>query len=378
LVKNRLFSLDAARGLAALSVIVWHYSSVASIGAPFARQRIPDAPFHPLLWPFYEHGWIAVDLFFCLSGFVFFWLYEASVRERRIGVPEFSRLRFARLYPLHFATLVIVAVLQSQYMGIVGMPFTYQLNDGLHFVLSLLMLDHSGDAFNAPTWSIAVEVLVYAAFFLLARAGRLSGWRLPLAISLAAILLEPIAPLFLRGIGGFFLGGVIYRAWLALDGKGARPAHIIAGCAAAAWTITLLEGHLEVLHQLAGTLQGRAQHTADFLVEKGEARFAMYVPIPLTVLSLALYERLGRLSLDRLSWLGDISYALYLLHFPLLLSAAILTVTGVLPSHIMETAAGFIGFFALLIVVSIAVHRAFERPAQTFLRNAWRRRLIAG
>ena len=47
-------------------------------------------PFFWLLKPLYIQGWAAVDLFFALSGFVFFWLYSENIAERRVtpkGLP---------------------------------------------------------------------------------------------------------------------------------------------------------------------------------------------------------------------------------------------------------------------------------------------------
>lgn len=369
-MKEKLHSLDAARGLAALSVIVWHYSSVASIGVPFAHQRIPSPPFHAVLWPFYEHGWIAVDLFFCLSGFVFFWLYESSISQFSITGSEFATRRLARLYPLYFVTLLIVAILQARYAQQVGFPFTYHLNNVEHFLLSLFMMDRTGDAFNGPTWSISVEIIVYAIFFLLARARKLRGWRLPLALSIVAIVAEPIAPLLLRGIGGFFLGGVVYRVWRSLEAHGLRTALWITAAAVMAWGLTLCEGTLEVGAHISAGTHGQAARLANFLVEKGEARFVMYIAVPLTVLSLAMLERLGRCSFRWLAWLGDASYALYLIHFPLLLTAALMVINRKLQLATLECPAGFLIFFIILILSAVAVHRGFERPAQTFVRQS--------
>ena len=85
----------------------------------------------------------------------------------------FFVFRFSRLYPLHLATLVAVAILQSLYFRMHGCFFVYQNNDIRHFLLQLLMASkwgfESGDSFNGPIWSISVEVLVYVVFFLMLR-----------------------------------------------------------------------------------------------------------------------------------------------------------------------------------------------------------------
>lgn len=58
-----------------------------------------------------------MDLFFCLSGFVFFYLYARVIRDGRMNGDTFALLRFSRLYPLHVATSVLVAALQAVYLS---------------------------------------------------------------------------------------------------------------------------------------------------------------------------------------------------------------------------------------------------------------------
>src|SRR5437868_4606230 len=111
--RKRLTSLDALRGIAALAVVVWHWQHFFAIGGGWQRGWTRDMqPFFAVLKPLYLQGWAAVDLFFVLSGFVFFWLYGDTVRTREIGTGRFAWLRASRLYPLHLAMLLAVAVMQ--------------------------------------------------------------------------------------------------------------------------------------------------------------------------------------------------------------------------------------------------------------------------
>jgi peptidoglycan/LPS O-acetylase OafA/YrhL len=98
---KRLYSLDALRGVGALAIVVWHWQHFYAIGGTWAAGWSRAAePLYPFLKPFYEEGWVAVDLFFAVSGFVFFWLYLEPVARREIGAGTFARQRFSRLYPL--------------------------------------------------------------------------------------------------------------------------------------------------------------------------------------------------------------------------------------------------------------------------------------
>jgi peptidoglycan/LPS O-acetylase OafA/YrhL len=69
---QRFKALDGIRGIAALIVdFVWHYQHFAPEAYPFSTI---------LYWP-YHSGWIMVDLFFILSGFIFFNIYARKLLE---------------------------------------------------------------------------------------------------------------------------------------------------------------------------------------------------------------------------------------------------------------------------------------------------------
>ena len=85
-----------------------------------------------------------MDLFFALSGFIFFWLYAEAITERRVSAREFFVLRFSRLYPLHLATLLAVAAEQTLFLHLTGRYFVYGGNDGYHFLLNLGMASSWG------------------------------------------------------------------------------------------------------------------------------------------------------------------------------------------------------------------------------------------
>src|ERR1700759_328384 len=92
--RKRLTSLDALRGVAALSVVLWHWQHFFAISGDWQDGWRRDMqPFYAVLKPFYLQGWAAVDLFFVLSGFVFFWLYGDAVRTRAIVAGRFAWLR---------------------------------------------------------------------------------------------------------------------------------------------------------------------------------------------------------------------------------------------------------------------------------------------
>ena len=169
--RGRFYLLDIVRGCAALSVVVWHYqhffySAPAMLRLSFDRALQPfyallwplydesghavqvfsrlapdfdraSQPFYALLWPFYEQGGRAVQMFFVLSGFVFFYHYRDAIRTQAIDARRFFLLRFSRLYPLHAATLLLVAAGQFLSRALDGEFVAYPCNSIAHFGLNL-------------------------------------------------------------------------------------------------------------------------------------------------------------------------------------------------------------------------------------------------
>ncbi len=187
-IPERLYLLDLLRGLAALAVVFWHWRHFFSIGTEPAALQMDRMPFFSLFSPLYKVGGLGVEMFFSLSGFIFYWLYARRVANGQISGREFFILRFSRLYPLHLATLIAVALGQVAYSRMTNTPFVYAFNDAYHLGLNLLFAFswgmEKGYSFNGPAWSVSVEVALYGLFFLLsrylpARAAVRSAWPPP-------------------------------------------------------------------------------------------------------------------------------------------------------------------------------------------------------
>lgn len=365
---SRFHALDVTRGLAALAVVFFHWHHFF-----FADGVMPPASLHAQfpgyawLAPLYERGWMAVDLFFLLSGFIFYWLYGRSIADGRTGGREFFWLRFSRLYPLHALTLVVVIVGQWIYFRQTGTHFVYANDDAYHFVLNLFLasgwgLEHTY-SFNGPIWSVSTECALYLLFFVMCRWLPVSAPVLLLAsfIGTAGGVFGLMPSALARGVSMYFLGGVVYLFYAQVLQRGGlerlwRPALVLA---IIAWALGLAS--------LGLTLPSRG---AVHVLLTMYPRFVMF---PLLVLALALLEtRRGSLG-ARWSFIGDLSYASYLLHFPLqLVLMIVITALGFGPTLFLSPIA-LIGFFVLLIALSLATYHGYERPAQRWLRQ----RLVA-
>ena len=93
--------------------------------------------------------------------------------------------------------------------------------------------------------------------------------------------------------------------------------------------------------------------------------------LPVTILCLAVLETRHGTIARHVAVLGDVSYSSYLLHFPLQLLCVLLLVTAGIAPSILLSRAFMVGFFAVLLLLSFASYRWFERPVQRRLRAAW-------
>ena len=355
---GKLLGLELLRFAAAFAVLVWHYQHFAFDGSAIAVRR--DAqPFYTLLRPFYEYGWYGVQAFWSISGFIFFWRYRDSVASGTIGGWRFFVLRFSRLYPLHLATLLLVAVLQAAYTARAGHHFVYPHNDGYHFLLQLFMASNwgaqAGYSFNGPIWSISVEVLVYVIFF---ASLRLAG-RSPLpnlaAVALAIGLRQAgLATAVSDCIGFFYAGGcgaLLFLRYPPGTRAGAvRPLAwaVTLGAPLLAWATVRAPGDNAVL-------------------------YALLAYAPCALYCLAQPARLGTRVGAAVETAGNLTYASYLLHFPLQLAIALaFEARGTaIPMYGVPL---FLFFVGVSFAAAWAAYRYLEAPAQALLR----RRLGAG
>lgn len=359
----RLYCLDVARGLAAFSVVLWHwqhffYSGPGTLSAEFQRE---SQPLYDVLAPFYNHGGgDAVSFFFMLSGFVLFWLYGEKIKNGSCSLKSFWLARFSRLYPLHFLTLILVLVLQLVYMGGHHAYFVYPYNDSFHFGLNLILGSHwgfeQGYSFNAPIWSVSVEIGLYAAFFLAVVTGR-SSWRYLLAYIIILVLTRRFGFVISRWHGPletFFLGGLTFyglQFYLRHALRSRFTDLILITVPIVTWVLIAIGDSVSAIVLTRYSLLIR-------------------VVFPATIVGLVLLELVVKAPFSRMKWIGDCTYSSYLLHFPLQLLFAL-----VAPLVFSDTQKAFYStsilllFFLVLIPLSLITFHFFEVPLQKYIRG---------
>lgn len=365
---ERLYSLDCLRGLAALSVVFWHWQHFFFVGASPQNLDVAALPAFGIAQPLYTQGYLAVQLFFTLSGFIFYWLYAAPIAQGMIDFRRFAVLRLSRLYPLHLLTLAVVAIGQIWHRHELGGDFVYPYNDAYHFSLNALMASswglEKGYSFNAPTWSVSVEILLYGLFFVVCRVGFARLATAAILSGFGIVVAQKIYPPFSNGVICFFLGGIVAIVCSNVFSSPHRRfyTHCLILLSAALWLLALSAVYSWIDLSWMSTRLGQPIFSAI------ATWFPVLLLFPFTVLALActeiLYGPMGR----RLAWLGDISYSSYLWHFPLqLFAATAASLMGYAPSIFYRPPLMSL-FFLALIVVGLCSHRFFEMPAQRYLR----------
>jgi peptidoglycan/LPS O-acetylase OafA/YrhL len=149
--QREIKSLTGIRGVAACFVVIYHYLALGS-GSGLTGTVI-------------KHGYLAVDLFFVLSGTVMALTYGQDFRERfKVGTfARFLTRRLARVYPLYLATSLACLILyyaDREAQSVLPEPTWLAVGSNLLLVQAWGI----GDSINGPGWSISTELFAYVLF----------------------------------------------------------------------------------------------------------------------------------------------------------------------------------------------------------------------
>ena len=366
MAKAEIDALTGLRGIAACLVVLYHFTP---------EEHVPLAPLRTAI----GRGYIWVDLFFVLSGFVIALNYSGLFKDRfRVSAfGAFLVRRVARLYPLYLALLLAKLVYTLLVYG--GFAFHDDPNAAIldhpvtELPANLLMIQGWGLAASIVTssWSVSTEVAVYLAFPALAamilsrhhRTWAMAMTILATGLLIAVVLLDHrdgevhrgaldawdgrlVTPL-LRCFAGFMLGLVTWRA-----SRSPRISRLMAderiGSATGAALLVLLGSRVPDLAVVA--------MFPPLILHLAAARRSL----PVRLFSSGLMVRAGVLS-----------YAIYLLH-PLF-EPPLYDLAGLLSRTIpAPMAAGIAGtlIVACLLASSTFAHFCIERPGRRWVMRA--------
>lgn len=360
--------LTSLRMVAATWVVLFHFTHFTQA--------------HALInFPLVRSGYLGVDFFFILSGFVLSHVYLPQVALGKFDYWHFVVKRFARIYPMHIVTLIVfLGIGVAAKTGKMAIPewlsavsFAGQEFSDLFraFVANLTMIHAWGSTnllrFNQPSWSISAEwfaYLMFPLFVLGLRHGPKNAWMRLITIAVFFALLAAAVHVAMRGeltqltwnvgilriVPEFLLGMALYRLgqqWSA----GARGSRIGFALALAAVVIALMIGGLHP------KLTGAAATVA-------------VLALGALVLFAADADRhgaLGSVSGPFAVYLGEISYSIYMVHLGVGLFLFQVVLGGWQARDVPTALAVVMGGLVAVTLVSAATYRWIEIPARRWL-----------
>lgn len=361
--KPEIKSLNGLRFVAAMAVVVYHYFAM---GEPMdaaqsaAREHGPIGAFLASWLPMLHDGHLAVDFFAILSGFVLSYAYADDVVAGRFDCGEFMRRRFARIYPLHFATLLFCVAMGAAARGL-DIPLGHPESFAASAILPNIMMTHSFGAthaltFNGPSWFISAEWFMYMAFpvlvVMLSKSGLPSVPRFVIAMALFLIAYYYWRPggallthrTFNYGVVRvaleFLIGLTLYQLYA--EYRAARLTTITTTHVLATGAAFLIAAQLRTEEGLTVML------------------------FPFFIFSCAAAEASHGLKWMTHPWLiygGQLSFAIYMIHMPFIASAR-KALEGAGLREPASLSDDLLSVTCLLLVVPFGwiVYRAFERP----------------
>lgn len=324
------------------------------------------------LTSFIDHGYIPVDIFLMLSGFVLALTYQSEFRAAVTvrSTARFLTYRLARIYPLYAMTSFVCLLERLGGVTVWGDPATSATSIAANLLL-VQAWGENGSNLNAPSWSISTEWaanLLFPLFVVL-----LLRWRWRRAAAVGAGAFATLTALAFRfgqiGDGDVLPGSI---NWIA------GPLAVMRCTSEFMLGIVCWRLHAEGLWPAR---LARTPAMAAILAATIFLAIRTWQDIPLVVLSCVLILGLAAETScvaaafgSRLPhWLGAISFSVYLWQIPLLplrpfvigMAANVGTADPWLIGNLIA--------MALVIGVSAASFAWLERPAQRAIRNAARR-----
>ncbi|WP_299471897.1 acyltransferase [uncultured Roseibium sp.] len=332
--------LTSLRAFAALIVVLFHmYFKEGSEG--FLHRMI-------------SNGHLGVDLFFILSGFILTYVYHSAWSNGSFSYRDFLTNRIARVYPLHlFVILLFLAAYQAA--AILGRS-GFEGADYQALPFHILGLHAWGftdaHAWNFPSWSISAEFFAYLLFPL----AILLMLRMPANVSLVVALLIFAATHALAASQGKALTKMMYDfGILRISGE------FLVGIALCQ---LFLENKIPVKFARPGLLVVLLGILLGVYFQVNESIIVlMLAALIFCVALLSREERSNFLRHPALVYLGEISYATYMVHILVLMSAR-----AILPASLTNILS-----LIIIYVCSVLLYHAVEVPARKFLRSLLKR-----
>jgi len=337
---SKFHFIEILRFVTSLAVVVRHYhffflprSSISTI------QVLADPsmqPFYFFLQTFYMKGDYAVPIFWGISGFIFALVYLEQ-RKNTSG-KQFFINRFSRLYPLHFITLILVSILQIVNHTFIGSHQIIGNNDVFRFFLHILFVSgYEGESFNLPVWSVSVEILIYFAFFLSIILLNKFKYKYALLIYSLSLLIDKflLSSIFIDCFRMFFTGVLVYYLNISVKNK-------------------LLLSIISIF----------------IIAVSFVGNFKIFLFTPGILLLFISFEYLIKSEMkENFDFFGNLTYSMYLLHIPSMLTIILIFYFFSLPDSIFLDSRFFLSYISFIFFISFVSYKYFEKPLNRYFRN---------
>lgn len=351
--QSKLGSIQALRGLAALAVALLHIAGMQVLEGARAETGV------------FAYGWVGVDLFFIISGFIMVWVTQGLTGDRKTA-GRFLAQRAIRIYPLWWACALILGVF---YMIIHGAPasadYIAKEQSWPVFIKSFFLIPQTLAPMPEVGWTLIFELFFYLVFAGFLAAGLRA--KLPYAIIGWAVL---------TGLGLHLGWGKLGPVFAIMFSP--LCFHFMAGMSAA----LLLQRQTRPALGLPALAIGCAGLAAILFTGSADkaARVMLFIlPVSLIVYGVVALEQSGKLRTPKpLSWLGDISYALYLTHPLVIIAWRVLkpvypggqlggTMSGLPPFIILLLDSALV--IAACLITATIFHKLIEQTSLKYLRS---------
>ena len=359
--KNYFYGIDFLRWVAALGVVLYHYTLHFQITEikynSFLNYLVLNREFAPnFVW-----------LFWAISGFVFTNIYI----YRDVTLKKFFISRIARLYPLHFMTLILVTILQ--FISLIWFEITQEnySNDLYHFILHLFFASDWGFqnywSFNTPIWSVSIEFPIYFLFFFTLIYLKKIKFLFPVFMIIIFYYIFPqIIELFKTiklidfnkwqslaffnfssCIFYFFMGSFIYFCYSKF--KKYSKLLLISNLLSILFCLYLLNTSNESLRFIPATV-------------------ILFFSL---ILLAAIFDNFFYKFAKKMVFFGNTSYSIYLVHFPLQLIFLLTCKKLFVDIRIFQNFWIFLIFIIILQVISSISYKFFESPMRKIINSKY-------
>ena len=340
------------RGICALAILIFHYHHFFYQGTQGNDLINTNSPFYFLFSAAYNSGYLAVQIFWCISGLI---MTHSYINKKDNNALDYTVNRFARLYPLHVFTLLVVATLQQISSQKLNTFQIYTNNDLHHFLLNLFFAQswgfERGFSFNAPTWSVSIEIVIYVVFFfMIAFLKRFKIWAAITVLVLYKLSanIELILP-FRNCLVYFFFGVMIYFVSDYMSQSALR-----------------ISTSLILSFEISAYFAARYFDLISF--NAGGNGYIWSTAFLVFVIAQIDHSKFARVFV-KTRIIGDLSYSVFLWHIPIQILIKLVQAKYSIANSIVYNELFFIFYIALIYFVGYLSYRFFEQPAQQVIRK---------